>query len=159
MIKKVLVTGADGLLGSNLVRELLSRGYKVRALLLPNSPSSTLNGLDIERHTGNILKSEDIQSAMEGCNYLVHAAANTNIWPNRSEIVRRVNLEGTQNIAKAALAAGIKRMVYIGTANSFGFGFLTAGRHTKIVWSYRISNRSDHGKSSYGFLPNDSNLL
>ncbi len=122
MIKKVLVTGADGLLGSNLVRELLSRDYKVRVLLLPNSPSKTLDDLDIERYTGNILKVEDLENAMEGCTHLVHAAANTNIWPNRSEIVRRVNIDGTKNIAEAARKTGIQRMVYIGTANSFGFG-------------------------------------
>lgn len=122
MTKKVLITGADGLLGSNLVRELLARKYQVRAFLLPNSPSTTLEHLDIERFTGNILQPDEIKAAMEGCDYLVHAAANTNIWPNRSEIVRKVNIEGTQNIAQAALAAGIKRMVYIGTANSFGFG-------------------------------------
>lgn len=122
MIKKVLVTGADGLLGSNLVRELLSRNYKVRAFLLPNSPSKTLDGLDIERHEGNILHPEDLEKAMAGCTHLVHAAANTNIWPNRSEIIRKVNIEGTKNIAAAALKTGIKRMVYIGTANSFGFG-------------------------------------
>jgi len=122
MIKTVMVTGADGLLGSNLVRELLSRNYNVRVLLLPNSPSTTLDGLDIERYTGNILQPDDIRQAMDGCDYLVHAAANTNIWPNRSEIVRKVNLQGTMHIAEAALATGIKRMVYIGTANSFGFG-------------------------------------
>ncbi|MFT5166264.1 MAG: dihydroflavonol-4-reductase [Saprospiraceae bacterium] len=122
MIKKVLITGADGLLGSNLVRELLARDYKVRVLLLPDSPSTTLDGLDIERYTGNILQPDDLQKAMDGCGYLVHAAANTNIWPNRSSIVRKVNIEGTRNIAEAALKAGIKRMVYIGTANSFGFG-------------------------------------
>ena len=122
MIKKVLVTGADGLLGSNLVRELLSRNYKVRVLLLPDSPSATLDDLNIERHFGNILQPEDLEKAMNGCTHLVHAAANTNIWPNRSEIIRKVNLDGTKNIAAAALKAGIKRMIYIGTANSFGFG-------------------------------------
>ncbi len=122
MTKKVLVTGADGLLGSNLVRDFLSRGFQVRAFLLPNSPSKTLDGLNIERFTGNILQPEDLEKAMDGCDYLVHAAANTNIWPNRSEIVRKVNVDGTKNIAQAALKTGIKRIVYIGTANSFGFG-------------------------------------
>ncbi len=122
MSKKVLVTGADGLLGSNLVRELLGRGYQVRAFLLPDSPSRTLDSLDIERYEGNILRIADLEEAMQGCSHLVHAAANTNIWPNRSEIIRKVNIEGTKNIAEAALKSGIQRMVYIGTANSFGFG-------------------------------------
>lgn len=121
-MRRVLVTGADGLLGSNLVRELLNRNYTVRAFLLPGTTSTTLDDLPIERFEGNILQAQDLSKAMEGCDYLVHAAANTNIWPDRSEIVRKVNIQGTKNVAEAALYAGIKRMVYIGTANSFGFG-------------------------------------
>ncbi len=121
-MRKVLVTGADGLLGSNLVRELLNRGYNVRAFLLPNSTSKTLDDLEIERFEGNILEPNDLSAAMDGCTHLVHAAANTNIWPDRSEIVRKVNIDGTKNVIEAALGASIQRMVYIGTANSFGFG-------------------------------------
>ncbi|MCC7467014.1 MAG: NAD-dependent epimerase/dehydratase family protein [Saprospiraceae bacterium] len=51
---KVLVTGSDGLLGSHIVRELLSDGYSVRALALPNSSSKTLEGLEAELFPGNI---------------------------------------------------------------------------------------------------------
>lgn len=122
MIKKVLVTGADGLLGSNLVRILLDRGHQVKVLLLPETTSKTLDELPIEKCYGNILNLSDLNTAFEGCTHVVHAAANTNIWPNRSEIVRKVNIKGTQNIANVALKTGIKRLVYIGTANSFGFG-------------------------------------
>ena len=119
---KILVTGADGLLGNNLVRELLSRDYKVSVLLLPNSNTHSLDELDIERFEGNILNPEDIEKAILGCDAVIHAAANTNIWPSRSEIIRKVNIDGTKNIIDAALKANVKRLVYIGTANSFGFG-------------------------------------
>jgi dihydroflavonol-4-reductase len=119
---KILVTGADGLLGNNLVRELLSRNHKVRVLLLPNSDASSLDGLNIERFFGNILNPQDIEKSIQDCDAVIHAAANTNIWPSRSEIIRKVNIDGTQNIIDAALKAKIKRLVYIGTANSFGFG-------------------------------------
>lgn len=118
----MLVTGADGLLGSNLVRELLERKCEVRAFLLPNSPSQTLDGLAIEKVEGNILSPADLKKAFQGCDAVIHAAANTNIWPDRSEMVRRVNEEGTRNIVEAALQAKVKRMVYVGTANTFGFG-------------------------------------
>jgi dihydroflavonol-4-reductase len=119
---KILVTGADGLLGNNLVRELLSRKHEVNVLLLPNSDASSLDGLDIERFFGNILNPQDIENAIQSCDAVIHAAANTNIWPSRSEIIRKVNIEGTQNIIAASLKARIKRLIYIGTANSFGFG-------------------------------------
>lgn len=119
---KILVTGADGLLGNNLVRELLSRKHEVCVLLLPDSPTKSLDGLAIDRFYGNILNPEDIEKAIQGCDAVIHAAANTNIWPSRSEIIRRINIEGTQNIIDAALKAEVRRMIYIGTANSFGFG-------------------------------------
>ncbi|MEM9918981.1 MAG: NAD-dependent epimerase/dehydratase family protein [Bacteroidota bacterium] len=119
---KVLVTGADGLLGSNLVRELLQRQTRVKAFVLPNSPSKTLANLDIERFEGNLLNAEDLIKAIHDCDAVIHAAANTNIWPDRSEMVRRVNIDGTRNLVEAAIQAKVKRMVYVGTANTFGFG-------------------------------------
>lgn len=119
---KVLITGADGMLGSNLTRELLSRGHQIRAFLLPNSPATSLDGLDIERVEGNILQVDDLVQAVESCDAIIHAAANTNIWPDRSEIVRKVNIDGTKNIITAAKSANVQRLVYVGTANSFGFG-------------------------------------
>ncbi len=110
------------MLGSNLVRELLQRGYAVRAFLLPNRPVDTLEGLDIERHYGNLLYAEEVREAMQGCDVVIHTAANTSIWPNRSEAVRRVNVQGTQHLVDAALEHQVERFIFVGTANSFGFG-------------------------------------
>lgn len=121
-MKKIFVTGADGMLGSNLVRELLQRNYEVKAFLLPNRPVDTLEGLPIERVYGNLLYAEEVKAAMEGCDAVIHTAANTSIWPNRAEAVRRVNVQGTQHMIDAALAHGIQRFVFVGTANTFGFG-------------------------------------
>ncbi|MEM8906467.1 MAG: NAD-dependent epimerase/dehydratase family protein [Bacteroidota bacterium] len=123
---KVLVTGADGMLGSNIVRELLQRRHQVRAFVLPDSPYRSLDGLAIEKAAGNLLQASDLAQACQGCDAVIHAAANTNIWPDRSEMVRKVNIDGTQNLIAVALAQNIQRLVYIGTANSFGFGSKTA---------------------------------
>ena len=119
---KILLTGADGFLGTNITRELLGKGYQVRAFIQPGRPTELLDELDIEKMPGDILNPEDILKALEGCDALIHAAANTSIWPSRSEIVRKVNIEGTRNVVDAALKAKIRRMVYVGTANTFGFG-------------------------------------
>ncbi len=121
-MKKILVTGADGLLGSNLVRELLNRGYLVRAFLQPGRKVNTLDGLAIEKFEGDLLNKDSITNALQGCHYLIHAAASTSIWPARNRVVRRINVEGTQNMAECAREANIERMVYVGTANSYGFG-------------------------------------
>ncbi len=121
-MKRILVTGADGLLGSNLVRELLNRGYIVRAFIQPGRTVNTLDGLAIEKFEGDLLSKNSVATALMDCHYMIHAAASTSIWPPRSEVVRKINIEGTQNIAECALEAGIERMVYVGTANSYGFG-------------------------------------
>jgi dihydroflavonol-4-reductase len=119
---KVLVTGADGLLGSNLVRELLTRGHSIRAFVQPGRQQKTLEGLTVEKFPGELLNAEDVAKAAQGCDAVIHCAASTSVWPTRSEIVNRVNIEGTKNIIRAVKQNNIQRMVYVGTANSFGFG-------------------------------------
>ena len=115
---KVLVTGADGLLGSNLIRLLLKRGYEVNVLIHPSSKSKSLDGLDIGKYYGDILKIESMEEAFKSVDAVIHIAALTNIWPARSEIVNRVNIEGTKMIIKLVLKYKLKRMIYIGSASS-----------------------------------------
>jgi dihydroflavonol-4-reductase len=122
---KVLVTGADGFLGNNVVRELLKRGLEVRAFLQEGRTVQTLDQLPIEKSYGDLLNAAEVEKAAEGCDYIIHTAANTSIWPLRSEIVRQVNYNGTLNIIHAALSANIKRLVSIGSANSFGNGTIS----------------------------------
>lgn len=119
---KILVTGADGLLGSNLVRELLSRGHQIRAFVQPGRQQKTLDGLPIEKFPGNLLNAGEVISAAAGCEAIIHCAASTAVWPIRSEIINRVNIDGTKNIIQAVYKNNIPRLVYVGTANSFGFG-------------------------------------
>lgn len=119
---KILVTGADGLLGSHIVRELLADGYEVKAFTLPNSPSKTLTGLPIEHAHGNICRLEEVVQAMQGCDMVIHAAASTKVWPTRSKDIWEINLNGTQNIVEAAIQCKIRRLVYISSASSFSPG-------------------------------------
>lgn len=119
----VLVTGPCGLLGNNIVRELLKRGYKVKAFIHQVNIKS-LDELELDRIYGDILSEQEVIEAAKGADYIIHAAANTSIWPYRSEIIRRVNIDGTKNVIKAALHHKIKRLVSIGSATSFGNGTL-----------------------------------
>lgn len=119
---KILVTGADGLLGSNLVRELLSRGHAIRAFVQPGRQQKTLEGLPIEKSAGNLLNPDEVIKAAEGCEAIIHCAASTAVWPIRSEIINKVNIDGTKNIIEAVYKNNIQRLIYVGTANSFGFG-------------------------------------
>lgn len=118
---EILVTGPDGVLGSNLVRELLRRNYNVSVLLEPGKDPITLQGLPITRHYGNILDPQALVQAFKNKDIVFHCAASTSVWPARSEIVNRVNIEGTQNVIDAVLKNKIQRMIYVGTANSFSY--------------------------------------
>jgi dihydroflavonol-4-reductase len=126
---KILVTGADGMLGSNLVRLLLERGHDIGVLIHPLSRSGTLNGLPIQKFTGDILLPDSIEPAMENAEILIHAAASTSVWPSRSVKVRRVNIDGTRNMIEAALKHGVKRMIFIGSASSVDEKYLVDGEY------------------------------
>ena len=118
----ILVTGADGLLGSNLVRELLKRGHTIKVLVQANRQTATLNGLDLEKVEGDLLNYESLAKAAQGTEAIFHVAANTSIWPSRDGMVNKVNIEGTQNIIKLTKTLNLKKLIYVGTANSFSFG-------------------------------------
>ncbi len=120
----ILITGANGLLGSNLVRELLTHGHRIRAFIFPGEKTPTLHGLPIEKTEGNILHYEDLKAASHGIDAIYHLAANTSYWPSRDENVRRVNIEGTKNVLRLCKSINVKRLVYVGTANTFSFGNL-----------------------------------
>jgi dihydroflavonol-4-reductase len=121
--KKVLITGADGVLGSNLVREFLSREYDVSVFLLHSSKDPiTLWGLKLNYFYGNILDLEELSNAIKGHDYVVHAAASTIVYPARLEIINKVNIQGTKNVIDTVLKHKVKRLIHIGTANSFDSG-------------------------------------
>lgn len=122
MKSKIFVTGADGLLGSNIIRELLSRDYEIKVLSQKGRHVKTLDGLPIEKVEGDLLDKESLRQGMTGCDYVIHAAASTAVWPTRSKMTRRVNIVGTTNVMELALELNVKRIVYVGTASTFGFG-------------------------------------
>lgn len=123
-MEKVLVTGGDGFLGNNIVRELLARGYIVRVFAHPSRNLTILDDLDVEVFSGDILEEEEVIKAAEGCDFIIHAAANTSIWPTRSEIIRTVNYKGTQHVLSATKLPHIKRLVAISSATAFENGTL-----------------------------------
>ena len=123
---KALVTGADGLLGSNLVRELLEEGLSVRAFVQPGSPSQSLEDLPLEICTGDLLDdSNTLAKSIAGCDVVFHCAAITDLWAD-AELTWWVNFEGTRRILDASISADINRFIFVGSASSFQFGPLNS---------------------------------
>lgn len=119
---EILVTGPDGVLGSNLVRELLKRNFNVSVLLEPGKDPITLKGLNIIRHHGSILDPVILDEIFKGKDVVFHCAASTSVFPARNKNVVSVNVEGTKNVIDASLKHAIKRLIHVGTAASFGSG-------------------------------------
>ena len=121
--KKILLTGADGVLGANLVRELIKRDFEVSVFLLPESKDPiTLRGLDIKNYYGNILNQQELSEAVKGHDVVIHAAASTLVYPARLDIINQVNIKGTDNVIKAVLENNVDKLIHVGTANSFSYG-------------------------------------
>lgn len=119
---KVLVTGANGLLGSNIVRQLEERGIPARVFVRPDSRLLSLKGCKPEYFFGNISSFEDIYEASEGCDYVIHTAAITEQTLPRLKDYYKVNVEGTRNVINAAIKNEFKRLIYVSSTNSIGFG-------------------------------------
>lgn len=107
-----LVTGATGHIGNVLVRELLARGEKVRALIPPNENREPLKGLDVEMVEGDVLDLDAVFESLRGVKGIFHLAGIISIMPGSNPTVRRVNVEGTKNILKAAKEKRIRKLVY-----------------------------------------------
>lgn len=108
----VVVTGATGHLGNVLCRELLARGKKVRAFVLPGDDVTPLADLDVEVVYGDILDMSDLIKAFEGAEWVFHLAALVSIEPGKKKILHKVNVTGTQNVITACREAGVGRLIY-----------------------------------------------
>ena len=114
---KVVVTGASGHIGANLVRMLLDRPGRVRVLVHRNT--MPLEGLDIEVFSGDVLDFESLRAAFEGVDIVYHLAAVISIVGDPDGRVRSVNVAGVENVARAALMCGVRRMVHCSSVHSF----------------------------------------
>lgn len=119
---KVFVTGADGMLGSSVTRELLQQGYEVRAMSFPGRKTNTLDALPVEIVSGDILDKSFLEREIKNCDAVIHIAALTNVWPRRSSKVKSVNIEGTKHVMDLVEKYGLQRLVHIGSASSFTHG-------------------------------------
>jgi dihydroflavonol-4-reductase len=113
----VVVTGANGHIGANLVRELVLRGHRVRALIHKNERA--LEGLEIERVRGDVRDPASLRTAFDGAEVVFHLAAVISISGDRNGRVTATNVRGPQNVAEAARGCGVRRMVHTSSVHAF----------------------------------------
>jgi dihydroflavonol-4-reductase len=135
--KLVLVTGVTGLLGGKTARRLLADGARVRGLARDPARAAELAAAGAEVVAGDMTDTASLARAVEGCQGVFHfAGALANEFRPRSYF-RRVNVEGTRNLAEAALAHGAERFLYCSTVWVYG---LAAGTDTGESSPHRYSN-------------------
>jgi dihydroflavonol-4-reductase len=117
---KTLVTGASGFVGAAVTRELLHSGHEVRVLLRPTSDRRNLEGLDLEVAVGDLSDPASLAAASRGCEAVFHVAADYRLWSRDPSNIYRTNVEGTRDLMRAALEAGVRQVVYTSSVATLG---------------------------------------
>ena len=118
----VLVTGATGAVGPRVVRACQAAGYSVRTLSVDTPDRDVLpSGVDVR--IGDVCDSQTVRSAVAGVEVVVHLAALLHQFENLAELgpqYERVNVGGTENVARAAIAEHVRRLVFLSTIAVYG---------------------------------------
>ncbi|MDX1995154.1 MAG: NAD-dependent epimerase/dehydratase family protein [bacterium] len=117
---KALVTGGTGFLGSHIARELHQQGHSVRVLHRASSKLTALEGIPFESALGDILDSDALRTACEGCDWVFHVAAVADYWRSDKQKMFEANVEGTRRVLHAARESGIKRVIFTSSAAAVG---------------------------------------
>jgi len=120
MSAPVLVSGANGFVGSAVVRALLRHGYPVHALARSSSDTANLAGLDVEIVRGDLLDPPSLERALQGCEGLFHVAADYRLWARDPREIHKANVRGTHNILLAARRCGVRRIVHTSSVATLG---------------------------------------
>ena len=153
--KKILVTGADGFIGSHLVEHLVGRGCDVRAFVLYNSfgswgwldhaPAEVKDAIEVV--AGDIRDPHGVKAAMAGCDVVLHLAALIAIpYSYRSpDTYVDTNVKGTLNVVQAARELGVERVVHTSTSEVYG-----TARFVPITEDHPLQGQSPYSASKIG---------
>ena len=116
-MSKYIITGATGHIGNVVARKLCEKGYNLTALVLPNEDLSALKGLNINLVEGDVTNREFIFKFVEKDSIVLHLAGIIDIGLTPTEVVERVNIDGTKNIVDACVKNKAKKLIYLSTVH------------------------------------------
>jgi dihydroflavonol-4-reductase len=115
----VLITGASGILGQALTRQLVLEGKPVR-ILLRDMDSPGFEGLNVQRVEGNVRDLESLEQAFDGVETVYHTAALPSNLPGMYDDLYQVNVQGTRNVIAACRVKGVAKLVYVTNFQALG---------------------------------------
>jgi dihydroflavonol-4-reductase len=118
---KVFLTGATGFVGHHVAKALAAEGAELRILVRKTSNLANIEGIPGETYLGDLARPESIRAALDGCDAVVHVAADYRLWIRDPEAMYRVNVDGTRDLLKLAREAGVPRFVYTSSVATMHF--------------------------------------
>lgn len=143
----ILVTGATGLVGSHLVKQLVASNQKVRAVYHSTIPTNKL-GENVEWVKADILDVLEVDEIMQGITHVYHCAAIVSFNPQQKENLHNININGTANIVNACLEYNIEKLVFVSSVAALGRIREDKPIDETMQWTEETSN-SEYGKSKY----------
>ena len=157
IIMTILVTGANGFIGSNLVRELMKDGEDIRVAIRKTSDTRNIDDLDVDRVYWDIRNRETVKKALNGCDTLYHTAAYFAHWAPDKSLFYDINVNGTKVLFEEALFQGLKKVIYTSTSNTIGSH--GAGNYVKEDAKFNGWDAGDHYAISKYIAENEAKKL
>ena len=120
---EVLVTGATGFIGSNLVKKLNELGFKVRVLHRKSSDLAEIEGLKFESHIGDITDLDSLINASKNVDGVFHLAGVVAYDPRQRPLMEKVNVEGTRLMVEACKANKVPKLLHLSSVVAIGASF------------------------------------
>lgn len=147
-MKRVLVTGGSGFIGLNCISELLEKGVEVHVLdvEMPAKSHPIIDNSNLSWFLGSILDTDVVDTAMNGCDAVVHLAAQSSVPESMKDPARTmvINFDGTKNIHSSALKCGVSRIVFASSAAVYG-----APAQVPLTEESPCSPQSPYGQSKF----------
>lgn len=143
---KTLITGANGFVGSAVMRHCLDAGQEVRVMVRPGSDRKNLEGLDVEIIEGDLQDKVSLEIAVKNCNAVFHVAADYRLWIPDPDNMYQTNVKGTRDLMLASAEAGVDKIVY--TSSVAVLGINSDGTPATEETPVTVDNMIGHYKRS-----------
>ncbi|MFN0016131.1 MAG: SDR family NAD(P)-dependent oxidoreductase [Saprospiraceae bacterium] len=147
---KILLTGATGFIGAYMLRLLLNKGYRVRALRRADSRIDLIRDIahEAEWAKGDVTDLGALEDAFDGITHVCHCAAMVSFHPKDSRRMMQVNVEGTANMVNLALDFGVQKFVHVSSIAALGRAKNRPNLNEKCQW-VQSSDNSQYAISKY----------